>query len=65
VRQSYEIKKVTWHQGPPPGQFQVAFEDGRHQVVPGDRPKAQAVADDLGLVLVTDEGDLVEWVRGP
>jgi hypothetical protein len=63
VKQNIEIVSVTWHQGPPPGQFQVFFEDGREEVVPGDRPKAQAVAGDLGFVLVTDEGNLVEWVR--
>jgi hypothetical protein len=64
VRQNYEIVKITWHHDPPPGQFQVVFEDGRHEVVSGDRPKAQAVAEDLGFVLVNDEGDLVEWVGG-
>jgi hypothetical protein len=44
-----EIVKITWHQVPPPGQFQVVFEDGRQEAVPGDRPKRKPWLRILGL----------------
>lgn len=64
VKANDEIVRIVWEQSRP-AQFNVIFRDGRDDLVTGHRSKAQAMADDLGLVLATDQTALTEWIREP
>lgn len=65
-RSDSDIIQVSWHQNRP-GQFQVIFEDGPLDRMPGGKKEAQELADKLGFVLTSD-GSLdyiAEWGSSP
>jgi hypothetical protein len=62
LRSNSDIIKVTWHRNRP-GQFQVVFNHGPLDRMPGGRDQAQELADKLGFVLLSDASvdHLAEW----
>lgn len=63
-RPNSDITEITWHRNRP-GQFQVIFKSSPFDVMDGERPEAQELADDVGLTLVEDEDHVARWVRDP